>query len=268
MRRLLLALLVLCLLAACGGDDPDADVAPTEEAAAPATTASADDPTPTEVAPHQPAGDGLPPDLDEQPGDDAAGDDGTGDDGAAGDAGDAAGAADPGDGPADDSEERGLSDEDKGGAMLGDVGDGPVSGGSSDGGVALLTDVRVGEHEGFDRIVFEFAGNTVPSYRVAPADPPLTASGSGREVEVEGDSFLEVAFSGASGVDLSGGQPVETYTGPDRVDGDDTRTVTQVVQLGDFEGELRWVVGLSQQMPFSVGTLSGPARLVVDVQSL
>ena len=38
---------------------------------------------------------------------------------------------------------------------------------------AQITDVRVGTHDGYDRIVVEFDGG-IPEFRVEPATPPLT----------------------------------------------------------------------------------------------
>ncbi|MBW3547299.1 MAG: hypothetical protein KY452_04060 [Actinobacteria bacterium] len=44
---------------------------------------------------------------------------------------------------------------------------------------ALLVDVRVGRHEGFERIVLEFGGDDPPGYRVGYIDPPVHADFSG-----------------------------------------------------------------------------------------
>lgn len=131
------------------------------------------------------------------------------------------------------------------------------------GDTALLTDVRVASHDGFDRIVLAFRGGT-PGYRVAYVDPPITQDGSGEEVAVAGEAFLELHLTPASGWDAVEGAP--TYTGPDRVTGP-TTTVTEVVATGDFEANLSWVVGLDTRAPFSVTLLADPVRLVVDVQT-
>ena len=55
----------------------------------------------------------------------------------------------------------------------------PHSAPAKGGGVALLRAVRVGRNQGYERIVFEFAGDTVPGYQVAWVEPPITADGSG-----------------------------------------------------------------------------------------
>lgn len=137
---------------------------------------------------------------------------------------------------------------------------------SGGGEVALLTAVRVGGHEGFDRVVLEFDGGDVPAYRVSYVDPPIVEDGSGHEVAVAGGAFLELRLTPASGVDLSGEDYEVVYEGPDRVTGA-TSTVTEVVRTGDFEANLAWVVGLEHRAPFAVTVLAEPLRLVVDVKT-
>jgi hypothetical protein len=116
--------------------------------------------------------------------------------------------------------------------------------------VALLTDLEVGGIDGVDQVRFTFDDGLIPGYAVAYIDPPVRQDGSGNEVEVEGDAFLEIRFSPASGVDLL--DTLEpTYTGPLEVRGD-TEVVTEVVRTGDFEATLTWVVGVEREVPFRV----------------
>ncbi|MGY1826001.1 AMIN-like domain-containing (lipo)protein [Blastococcus sp. SYSU DS0541] len=133
------------------------------------------------------------------------------------------------------------------------------------GSPVYLTDVRAAGHEEFDRFVLEFEGDDVPSYRVGYVEPPITEDGSGREVQVAGSAFLEVRVSPASGVDLSGEEPRETYTGRDHITAPGGEVITEAVETGDFESMLAWTIGLEEQVPFGVAELSDPARLVVDV---
>ncbi|CCG03573.1 AMIN-like domain-containing (lipo)protein [Blastococcus saxobsidens] len=128
-----------------------------------------------------------------------------------------------------------------------------------------LTDVRAAGHESFDRFVLEFEGEEVPSYRVGYVEPPITEDGSGRQVDVDGSAFLEVRVSPASGVDLSGDQPRETYTGREQLTAPGGQVITEAVQTGDFESMLAWTIGLEERVPFGVTTFPDPARLVVDV---
>lgn len=136
------------------------------------------------------------------------------------------------------------------------------------GDTAFLTDLRASPQEaGFDRVVLEFEGDAVPSYRVTYVDPPIVEDASGHEVEIAGTAFLELRLEPAAGVDLTDEGAEETYTGPDRISVDGAHVVTEVVRIGDFEANLAWVVGLDQQVPFGVEFLEDPLRLVVDLVS-
>lgn len=151
---------------------------------------------------------------------------------------------------------------------VGTPGTGPVQAGdfpAVTGPTAQLTAVRTARHDGFDRVVLEFAGDVPPGYRVSYVEPPITEDGSGAEIPVPGSAFLQVRATPASGVDLSGDVPRETYTGPDRVAPVDGGVVTEVVRTGDFEGQVAWTIGLQQRVPFGVAVLEDPTRLVVDV---
>ncbi|QXC61573.1 hypothetical protein KSP35_01615 [Aquihabitans sp. G128] len=133
-------------------------------------------------------------------------------------------------------------------------------------GTALLRAVRVGHHDGFDRVVFEFAGDVRPGYRVGWATGPTYADGSGEVVTVAGGATLEVVLQPASGVDMETGKPV--YRGPDRVPAARSDGVLrELVRTGDFEAVLSWAVGTDRERPFRVHTLAGPPRVVVDVRA-
>ena len=134
---------------------------------------------------------------------------------------------------------------------------------SGPGPTALLTRVRVGHHDHFDRVVFTFE-NRVPGYRVERTEPPIREDASGEEIEVAGDAFVAVRMSPASSVDLGGDELRETYTGPRRLPG--PGEVVEVVRTGDFEALLTWVLGTRHADGFAVGTLTSPPRLVVDVR--
>ena len=130
--------------------------------------------------------------------------------------------------------------------------------------VALLTDVRVAGHDGFDRIVFEFEGDAAPAFDVSYVEPPITEDPSDEPIEVGGAAFLRIVMSAASGVDLGGDAPRPTYTGPDRLDGPGS-PVVELVGAGDFEAVLTWVAGVDAERRFGVTRLSSPTRVVVDV---
>jgi hypothetical protein len=131
-----------------------------------------------------------------------------------------------------------------------------------------LVDVRVGAHDGYDRVVFEFeepdpnpAGNGgIPYYQIKIAKPPFTQDPSDLPVEVEGEAFARIIFQGASGYDFDGNA---TYDGPRRLT-PGFGTLTDVVESGDFEATLTWILGLSRTTCWEVQELSNPTRLVID----
>lgn len=133
-------------------------------------------------------------------------------------------------------------------------------------GIAYLTRVEVGRHQSFDRVVWEFDG-PVPSYRVEYVAGPVAEAGSGNPIELDGGAVIQVIFSLASGVDLSGSQPVQIYEGPQRIAGSSAgaTSVTEIAQTGDFEATLSWAVGLSSAAPFTVSELTDPSRVVIDI---
>lgn len=133
-------------------------------------------------------------------------------------------------------------------------------------GIAYLTRVEAGRHDGFDRVVWEFDG-PAPSYRAEYVTGPVAEDGSGQAIEVDGAAALQLIFSLASGVDLGGTEPRTVYDGPDRLAGADAGTVNvaEVVQTGDFEATLSWAVGVDDITPFTVQQLKRPTRIVVDI---
>ena len=135
-------------------------------------------------------------------------------------------------------------------------------------GTALLKTVRVGRNPGFERIVFEFAGTSMPGYRVQWIDGPVLADGYGEPVDVTGEAYLELIMEPASGVDLSAPQLTIVYDGPDRIPvAGQTELITDLVRTGDFEAVLSWAAGTTEKVPFRVLRLENPTRVVVDLET-
>lgn len=141
---------------------------------------------------------------------------------------------------------------------------GPVAGPPQGVEIALNDRVALGQHEGYDRIVFQFR-NVVPGYRVEYVQPPIQEDGSGATVKIDGHSFAQVRMELASGFDVTVPEGEIVYTGPRRISG--SGIVAELVRTGDFEAVLTWAVGLHAQVPMRVFTLEGPPRLVVDFRS-
>jgi hypothetical protein len=124
-----------------------------------------------------------------------------------------------------------------------------------------LVDVRAGRHAGFDRVVFEFRGAVPASRRIGYVDR-LTQDGSGKPVSLAGGADLAVVFQGANAHD-GGGAPTVS---PRRFSPGFT-ALKEVAQVGDFEAVVTYGLGVDRQRPFKVSTLSGPSRLVIDIQT-
>lgn len=160
-------------------------------------------------------------------------------------------------------EESGPASQELAGASYG-----PFTGSPEDPGLggSWIADVRSAAHPGHDRVVIEFDGDYVPTYQVACT----VTSGPFRDVPgavvpIEGEAFLDVWLQGTSGVDMTNDY-APVHTGEDRVRSD-TRVVTEVVEIEDFEANVRWIIGLDATTPFLVWTMESPSRLVIDIEN-
>jgi hypothetical protein len=126
---------------------------------------------------------------------------------------------------------------------------------------AQISDIRVGEHAGFDRIVFEFAAGT-PQYTIERAQPPLERDPSGLPATVGGSSFLRIVLHGGT-VQLPNGGT--SYAGPTSYSPGFTR-LKDLQSAGDFEAVGSWYVGMSGDACVRAFTLTAPSRLVIDLQ--
>ncbi|WP_454729596.1 AMIN-like domain-containing (lipo)protein [Cellulosimicrobium protaetiae] len=126
-----------------------------------------------------------------------------------------------------------------------------------------VTDIRVGHHDGYDRVVFELGGTGTPGWRVEYVDQPVD-DGKGDVVAVDGDAYLQVMISG-SGYPMDTG--VDEYAGPNPVRAGDDGEVEEVLLRGVFEGYTQAFVGVDdERRPFRVFSLEDPTRVVVDVR--
>ncbi|MCB7137929.1 AMIN-like domain-containing (lipo)protein [Cellulosimicrobium marinum] len=126
-----------------------------------------------------------------------------------------------------------------------------------------VTDVRVGHHDGYDRVVLELGGTGAPGWRVEYVDEPRD-DGSGNAVDVDGDAYLQVMISG-SGYPFDTG--VEEFDTSTPVPGPEDGEIEEVLLRGVFEGYTQAFVGVDdERRPFRAFALEDPARVVVDVR--
>lgn len=122
-----------------------------------------------------------------------------------------------------------------------------------------IVDVRIGTHDGFDRVTFELEGDGEAGWWIDPDDEPV-AQGSGEAMDVTGTTALIVAI-----------QPLPypedgELTTPDRVEAPDgTVVLTEVVQDSLFEGLHRFALGLEEPAGYVVEVLDEPQRVVLDL---
>lgn len=123
----------------------------------------------------------------------------------------------------------------------------------------MVSNVRVASHDGFDRVVFDLAGEGDPgwftNYTAHPAQ-----QGSGNPVPIEGSVALMVGIHGTPypfDLDLDMEFPDHgTYPG--------AGNVTEVIYTSLFEARTEFVIGLTEELPYSVTVLEEPKRLVID----
>jgi hypothetical protein len=126
---------------------------------------------------------------------------------------------------------------------------------------AQITDVRVGTHAGYDRVVIEF-DQGIPPFTLDQATPPLLADPSGMEMEVEGSAFWSLVLQGGTRVTVDGAM---SYDGPTDFT-PDFPALAELVEAGDFEAVSSWYLGLHEATCARVLTLADPARLVIDIE--
>lgn len=125
----------------------------------------------------------------------------------------------------------------------------------------VLADVRVGDHDAYDRLVLEFTGTGTPGWSVAYVDDPVL-DGSGEAVSLDGDAFLDIYASGTTYPQ----DERDYYGGPRTFRPDQGGHFVDVHVGGTFEGYTQVLAGIEgEPVPFRVFELADPPRLVVDV---
>jgi hypothetical protein len=119
---------------------------------------------------------------------------------------------------------------------------------------ATITDVRVGMHPTYDRLVIEFSGG-LPAYKLVPQDPStFVGPFSGIPIKVAGKAGYHLYIYN---MDIPPtyklGNILTAYP-----------ELKQVVVMAVFEGQADIAIGLDHSVCPVVSTLSSPTRLVID----
>lgn len=130
-----------------------------------------------------------------------------------------------------------------------------ASGGSEQAG-SNVVGVRIGQHDGYDRLVIEFSA-AIPSYKVqlrsgtsfteSPRGQTVTLSGTNGVLVVVHPVFNWTSYSGPFA--FKPGFPI----------------LREARQIENFEGYQQWALGIQGTPCLRVTTLASPSRLVVDV---
>jgi hypothetical protein len=123
-----------------------------------------------------------------------------------------------------------------------------------------VTDVRIGAHEGFDRVVLDVGGQGTPGWDVRYVDA-ATAEGKGDPIDLAGPTYLRVTLIGVSYPYESG---LEERT-RGAVSAPGAAAVTGAWYDGTFEGQALAYLGTTAEQPFRVYALSDPTRVVIEV---
>ena len=120
-----------------------------------------------------------------------------------------------------------------------------------------LTGIRAATHEGFTRVVLEFAGKGTPGVWSAAWTDEAVEQGRGLPIQVEGQAALDLVIDGTPMTATENPYPSGTHTRAGDLD---------VVSDGTFEDNTHVVIGAPTARQFQIGFLSDPVRMVIDVR--
>lgn len=121
---------------------------------------------------------------------------------------------------------------------------------------STVTDVRVGQHDGYDRFVIEFSGG-VPTYTVTrQSNATFTRSPKGDLVTLDGTAGVLIVVRSVSNW--------TSYSGPTGFK-PGYPCLRQALMAENFEGVQQWALGIAGKPALRVFTMDSPSRLVVDV---
>ena len=120
-----------------------------------------------------------------------------------------------------------------------------------------LTGIRAATHEGFTRVVLEFAGKGTPGVWSAAWTDEAVEQGRGLPIQVEGQAALDLVIDGTPMTATENPYPSGTHTRAGDLD---------VVSDGTFEDNTHVVIGAPAARQFQIGFLSDPVRMVIDVR--
>jgi hypothetical protein len=128
--------------------------------------------------------------------------------------------------------------------------------------VVLVQKAETACCNGFDRVVFTCEGFHHPTWKVRYVHPPIQQCGSGNNIAMTGNAFLQISMDTAQ-AHTDAGQPTIT----DRDRHLNCQNLKQLVSTCDFEAKVGFVLGLNSKKPYRVVELQNPTRLIIDVKN-
>ena len=130
--------------------------------------------------------------------------------------------------------------------------------GGVSGASGTVTDIRFAHHDGYDRLVIGFAtANSMPQYQLTrQSSATFARDASGQPVTLEGSAGIRAVLQNS---DVTNG--VLTDAKPRLPE------IREIANIGNFERVVSYGVGLKTAACYRVLELSGPTRLVIDVQT-
>lgn len=129
-------------------------------------------------------------------------------------------------------------------------------------GQLVVTNVRLGAHDGYDRLVVDFTGQGEPGWNTQFTTQP-TQLASGYPISFQGAEALDVLISSTTYPTVINAPGFN----PQTVSSADTKVISEVSFVGTFEDQSQVVVGLKKKVPYSINVLHEPTRLVIDFQT-
>jgi hypothetical protein len=120
--------------------------------------------------------------------------------------------------------------------------------------------LRFERHADFDRVVFDLKGD-IASYYITYSKPPFQSEAGDREIKVRGKAFVEISLYPVTSSNENIEANEKAARQPQQLK---MLTIKDVKTVEWFEGELRYVFGLSKRTPYRVQVFSNPLRVVVD----
>jgi hypothetical protein len=123
-----------------------------------------------------------------------------------------------------------------------------------------LRKIRTGQHDDFDRVVFDFEGETPPGFHVEYIDKLARKCGPD-ELKMADGIWLLVRMTPAQAHQESG----RTSLGGIEFD-ENLQVIKDIGRVCDADGQTEWLIEVDGRKPYRAETLFEPARLVIDIK--